>query len=164
MKTTQQIIDKIKVWEGWRSKAYKALPHEKEYTIGYGHYGSDVRKGMTISKVRGEELLKADLVKFENYVTKYITVPLNVNQFSALVSLTYNCGPRWMISKWGLYRLLMALRYEQAADRMLQYNKAGGKFHQGLANRRRIERDVFLSPVKKPGKCPTCGQDWTGAP
>ena len=68
MKINQEGIDLIKSFEGLRLEAYKALPTEKEYTIGYGHYGSDVKKGMVISQARAEELLKKDLERFERYV------------------------------------------------------------------------------------------------
>lgn len=49
MTTSKNGIDLIKQFEGCRLKAYKALPSEQYYTIGYGHYGADVTAGMTIS-------------------------------------------------------------------------------------------------------------------
>ena len=36
----------IKSWEGCRLTAYKAHSSEEYWTIGYGHYGSDVYEGM----------------------------------------------------------------------------------------------------------------------
>ena len=47
----------IKSFEGCKLTAYKCVPTEKYYTIGYGHYGSDVKAGMTITLKRAEELL-----------------------------------------------------------------------------------------------------------
>ena len=36
----------IKSFEGCRLTAYKAVPTEKYYTIGWGHNGPDVTEGM----------------------------------------------------------------------------------------------------------------------
>ena len=43
-------------FEGLRLTAYKAISTEKYYTIGYGHYGSDVTKGMRITKGEAERI------------------------------------------------------------------------------------------------------------
>ena len=58
-------IDLIKRFEGCKLKAYQ-LAGEQYYTIGYGHHGPDVLPNMTISQERAEEMLKLDLVKYEN--------------------------------------------------------------------------------------------------
>jgi GH24 family phage-related lysozyme (muramidase) len=44
MNISQKGINLIKSYEGLMLHAYKPLPTEKYYTIGYGHYGSDVNK------------------------------------------------------------------------------------------------------------------------
>ena len=84
-------IQLIKQFEGCVLTAYKAVSTETYYTIGYGHYGSDVTEGMTITQEQAEAYLKQDLEKFEGYVNTYVT-NINQNQFDALVSFTYNCG------------------------------------------------------------------------
>ena len=53
MKITQECINLIKQFEGISLKAYKARPKEKYYTIGIGHYGPDVKAGMTITDEPG---------------------------------------------------------------------------------------------------------------
>lgn len=63
MVTSQSGINLIKKYEGLRLKAYKALPTEKYYTIGYGHYGIDVKQGQEITEQDAELLLKYDLKK-----------------------------------------------------------------------------------------------------
>lgn len=143
MKTSQEAIEMIKKFEGFRITAYKALPSEKYYTIGYGHYGADVQKDMVISPEAAEELLKKDLERFEGYVTTYTKhLDLNVNQFSALVSFTYNCGPG------NLKKLVTDRTPDQIADAMLNFNHAGGKELAGLTRRRKAERELFLKPVE----------------
>ena len=67
MKTSQQGVDLIKKYEGCKLVAYR-LKGEKYNTIGYGHYGPDVKDGMVITKTEAEALLKIDLQKFESYV------------------------------------------------------------------------------------------------
>lgn len=140
MKTSQNGIDLIKRFEGCKLTAYKALPTEQYYTIGYGHYGSDVKQGMTISQTRADQMLKDDLQRFEQYVDTY-TSNLNQNQFDALVSFTYNCGPG------NLKKLVANRALADIADAMLNYNHAGGKELAGLTKRRKAERELFLKPV-----------------
>lgn len=144
MKTSQEAIEMIKKFEGFRITAYKALPSEKYYTIGYGHYGADVQKDMVITPEAAEDLLKKDLERFEGYVATYTKhLGLNENQFSALVSFTYNCGPG------NLKRLIAQRNIVQIANMMLSFNHAGGKELAGLTKRRQDERELFLKPVEE---------------
>ena len=135
MQTSQAGINLIKTYEGVRLKAYKPVPTEKSYTIGYGHYG--VNKDAVITLQEAENLLRYDLKKFENYVMA-TGLQLNQNQFDALVSFTYNCGS-------GCLQTLVKNRtLPQIADAMLKYCKAGGKVLDGLVKRRKAERELFL--------------------
>ena len=85
MKTSQIGVDLIKSFEGCRLAAYKPVPTEKYWTIGYGHYGADVVPGIKITQAQAEAYLKKDLERFENAVTR-TGLALNQNQFDALVS------------------------------------------------------------------------------
>ena len=138
MKTSQAGIDLIKKFEGCRLKAYKPVAAEPCYTIGYGHYGSDVLPNMVISQAQAEELLKQDLVKYENSVNG-LGLQLDQNQFDALVSFAYNCG------SGNLKRLTRGRTLQQIADAMLSYNKGSGQVLPGLTKRRQAERALFLS-------------------
>lgn len=138
MKTSKNGINLIKRYEGCRLTAYKALPTEVFYTIGYGHYGADVKRGMTITQQQAEEYLKRDLKKFENVVDS-CNLSLNQNQFDSLVSFAYNCGGA------NLKQLVKNRTLSQIADAMLLYNKANGKTVAGLMKRREEERKLFLS-------------------
>lgn len=146
MKTSQKGIDLIKCFEGCRLQAYKAVPTEPCYTIGYGHYGSDVSPNMVISQAQAEAFLKQDLAKYESAVNS-LGIPLNQNQFDALVSFAYNCGAG------NLKKLVRGRDTQQIADAMLQYNKSGGNVLAGLTRRRQAERELFLtgSTEKKTG-------------
>ena len=64
---------------------------------------------MVISEARADELLNKDLEKFEKGIEERVNVPLNENQFSALVSLAYNIG-LGSFEKSTLLKLLNARR------------------------------------------------------
>lgn len=140
MKISVKGINLIKKFEGCRLKAYKATPQEKYYTIGYGHYGQDVRADQVITQEQADNYLKKDLEKFENYVNTIVKLRLTQNQFDALVSFTYNCGP-------GCLKTLVNKRNcDQIANALLLYNKQNGKVLKGLVNRRYEEKKLFETP------------------
>jgi len=144
MKISSNGIDLIKSFEGFRSHAYKCVSTEIYYTIGYGHYGSDVTRDMVITKEEALELLQKDIAKFElaaepvlkNYV-------LNQNQYDALMSFTYNCGIG-NLSKLTGYG---SRSLETISEKMLLYTKSGGVRLQGLVKRRQKEQALFNTPV-----------------
>lgn len=138
MQTNQAGLKLIQNFEGCRLKAYKPVSTEKEYTIGWGHYG--VKAGTVWTQEQADQQLVKDLVKYENYV-KVLNRQFNENEFSALVSFCYNCG-------YGSLQTLCKNRSnKQIADALLLYNKAGGKELAGLTKRRKAERELFLKPI-----------------
>lgn len=142
MLTSDRGIDLIKQFEGITLKAVR-LTGERYYTIGYGHYGSDVRPDQIITQEAAEQLLRKDLTLIESQVLQYVPFKLNQNQFDSLVSFTYNCGAG------NLKRLVKGRNASQVASHMLAYTKSGSDIYtQGLVNRRRKEQALFLEPVK----------------
>lgn len=133
-------LDLIKRFEGLRLKAYKAVSTEKYYTIGYGHYGSDVKEGMVIIQQQADEYLKKDVASAVSAVNNTNLI-LNQFQFDALVSFTFNCG------KANLTRLIKNRTLDEISDALLLYNKSGGKVLQGLVNRRKAEKELFDTKV-----------------
>ena len=128
-------INLIKSFEGCHLKAY-ICPAGK-YTIGYGHTAG-VKQGMTITQKQADDMLKTDLVVYENHV-KSLKREFNQNEFDALVSFCYNCGI-------GSLKTLCKNRTNaQIAEALLLYNKAGGRVLEGLNRRRKAERELFLS-------------------
>lgn len=146
MNVSQQCIDLIKKFEGLRLEAYKALPSEEYYTIGIGHYGPEVSKDMVISEEQAYKLFRTDIKRFENYVNN-LGLDLNQNQFDALVSFAYNCGPG------NLKKLVTGRTLSEIADAFLLYNKAGGKVLNGLTRRRNAERELFLKGLEEDVLC-----------
>lgn len=146
-KISQSGLSLIKSFEGCRLTAYKPVPTEKYWTIGWGHHGPDVKQGMTITQAEADALLVKDLAKFEAYVNDPANVPvtakLNQNQFDALVSFCYNCGPG------NLKKLCAGRTIEQIAQNITAYNKAGGNVLKGLVRRREAELTLFNKEVEK---------------
>ncbi|AMR58251.1 peptidoglycan hydrolase [Bacillus phage vB_BsuP-Goe1] len=148
MNISQAGINLIKSFEGLRTKAYKAVPTEKYYTVGYGHYGSDVRVDQAISEKDAEKLLYDDVQSFVDAVNKLLKVDVTQNQFDALVSFAYNVGVGALKSST-LLEYLNAGNFQKAADEFLKWNKSGGKVYGGLVKRREQERTLFLTGGSK---------------
>lgn len=141
MNISQNAIDIIKHFEGCRLSAYKCPAGI--WTIGYGHTGADVKKGMTITQEQAESLLKQDLIVHTNNVLKLVKVPLTQNQFDALVSFEYNVG-YGNFAKSTLLKLLNQKKYEDAAKQFLRWKYAKGIVLAGLVKRRNAEMKLFL--------------------
>lgn len=138
MKTSEKGIELITRFEGFCSKAAKCLKSEKYYTIGFGHYGKDVKENDTITKSKAVDLLKSDLEKFEKKVNKYSSYDFTQNEFDALISFCYNVGNIDQLTAKG------TRSKKEIADKMLLYCKSGGKVISGLQKRREKERALFL--------------------
>lgn len=141
MNISQNGVDLIKRFEGCRLKAYRCPAGV--LTIGYGHTGSDVSNGMEISQEKAENMLKMDLVVHCNNVAKLVKVPLNQNQFDALVSFEYNVG-YGALSTSTLLRLLNQGKYTEASKQFERWVYAGGKPLEGLKRRRKAEKELFI--------------------
>lgn len=118
------------------------------WTIGVGHTSAaglpKVGKGLKITAAESDEILSRDLKTFEAGVRAAVKVPLNQNEFDALVSLAFNIGVG-AFSKSTLVKKLNAGDRAGAADQFFVWNKAGGKALKGLTTRRQAERKQFLS-------------------
>lgn len=134
-------VELVAKFEGCRLEAYKCPAGV--WTIGYGHTAG-VKEGDTLpSKEQARVLLKEDLAKYaasvNNCVKKgLISFPLNQNQFDALTSFCYNCGAG------NLQKLVSGRDAATVAEKLLAYNKGGGKVLAGLVRRREEERALFL--------------------
>ena len=137
-KLSKEGLDLIKSFEGLSLKAYKCLPTEKYYTIGYGHYGSDVKFGQVITTKEAEDLLLKDIAKFEANVNSYMSkYNFTQNQFDALVSFAYNIGSINQLTAFGTRSI------KTISDKIPLYNKSGGKVVSGLTKRRAKEKALF---------------------
>ena len=79
---------------------------------------------------------------FERDVRRLVTVPLNSNQFDALVSFAYNCGAG-NLAKSTLLKRVNAGDHVGAAAEFHRWNKGGGKVLPGLTRRRASESLLY---------------------
>ena len=86
-----------------------------------------------------------NLIKqFEGKVAKYdSTYHWNQNQFDALASFAYNVGNIDHLTSNGTRSISVI------AQKILSYDKVGGKVNPGLAQRRKAEHDLFLKPMQQ---------------
>ena len=153
MKTSKNGLEFISKWEGCILKPYKDIAGLR--TIGIGHLikpGENFPDGIEITKEKALELLEEDVKICEDSIKKNIKVPLNQNQFDALVSFGFNCGT-------GVYKTSSACsalnegKYEEVPERLLFWNKVtiDGKrvVSKGLHNRRISEGQLFSGVVSK---------------
>lgn len=146
MKTSAAGINFIKSFEGLRLTAYKDVVGV--WTIGYGTTNG-VKPKQEITEAEAEELLRADLTKFESVINKVVKVPLAQHEFDALASFAYNVGGTALANS-SLLTLLNAGDRARAADQFLRWDKAGGRVIKGLTNRRKAERATFLGRAVAP--------------
>lgn len=140
MKCNTLGLNLIKSLEGCKLTAYK-LKGERNYTIGYGHSSSDIKKGQTITQAEADAFLKSDLARFEKYVEKNTKFNLNENQFSALVSYTYNRGYK------GFKQLMDNSNESNLSDNIVVYWGSNKNYKDALIKRRKKEQTLFNTPI-----------------
>ena len=149
MKMNSQGLALLKGLEGCRLTAYK-LKGERYYTIGYGHYGADVKAGQKISQAQADDILVKDLEKFEKHVTNYAVKKfpeLNENQFSALVSYCYNRG------LGGLKELVNnSGSIAEMSTNIVKYWGSAELYKDALIKRRKKEQALFNKAATLPTK------------
>lgn len=140
-------INLIKKWEGLYLKSYYDCVGV--ITIGWGITNADksitgtsIHKGMTISRETAERWLRDSLNK--KYLPKVLKYDdkynFNQNQLDALVSFAYNIGSIDQLTANGTRSIATI------AKKILEYNKAGGRYVKGLADRRKDEYNLFIKP------------------
>lgn len=154
----------IKKFEGCRLTSYQ--DSVGVWTIGYGTTSADkfitgtaITKGMTITQEKADSWLEKSVNnKYAPKVAEYnSTYNWNQNQFDALVSFAYNIGSIDGLVNNGKRTIA------QISEKILEYNKAGGKVLAGLTNRRKAEKELFDTAVKATDSAPayTVGKTYT---
>ena len=141
MKISENGLKLIEQFEGLRLTAYKATRRDKYYTIGYGHYGADVKQGMTITEAQAEAYLRQDVAEAEAAVNKYSGYGWNQNQYDALVSFAYNVGSIDQLTTHGKRSIA------EISAKIQEYVYSGGVKLEGLVRRRAAEKALFDTPI-----------------
>lgn len=124
------------------------------YSIGWGHHGSDVTRGMRISKAKANQFFNEDIKEIEkaaNRLIKALPYSHNFSQnfFDGLCSLVYNCGEGG-VQKSEFYQRLKRCRVKNRKINQndLNYSIAGVKTSRisapGHKSRRYDEHKLML--------------------
>lgn len=133
-------------WEGFLPTAYlDTIASPPVYTIGYGHseYAAPphVHAGDNWSQAKALAVLTHDLREVAWAVAEKIKRPLTFRQRIALISAAYNLGI-------GILNVLAPMinrgEIKRAANKLLEYDHAGGVVVEGLLNRRKAERWLMV--------------------
>lgn len=143
-KTSPAGLELITRSEGERLVAYLPTPDDV-WTIGVGHT-QGVYKGMVITKEESQEFLKFDVMWAEKCVNTHVRVPLNQDQFDALVCFVFNIGCT-AFKNSTLLRKLNNKDYAGAAAQLPRWDKQGSVVLPGLTVRRHAEMNLFLTGV-----------------
>lgn len=118
-------------------------------TIGVGH--TKMAGGLdpetftgTLTMAEALDMLRTDIVKYENGVNKAVAVSLKQHEFDALVSFHYNTGA---IAKASFVKALNAGDRAAAAKGMMAWNKPAEIIKRRQAERDLFEKGVYPAPV-----------------
>jgi len=140
MKTSTKGLKLIKSHEGLRLKAYKC-PADV-WTIGYGST-TGVKPNDVVTNKQAEELLAKDLATAEAEVNRH-KLPLNQNQFDALVSFIFNVGSGNFRKSTLLKRIQENVFHPNIPFQFSRWDKGGGKVLPGLVRRRKDEAILYF--------------------
>lgn len=129
----------IKKFEGCELEAYKCSANV--WTIGYGRT-KNVSRGDTCTQEQADKWLEEELPVYGAYVSDAVLVPLDQNEFDALVSWVYNLGPT-NLNNSTMLKVLNDNKKNEVPNQMRRWNKANGKVLEGLERRRLAESLLF---------------------
>jgi lysozyme len=132
----------IREFEGCKLKAYRCPANR--WTCGYGET-ENVGPTTVWTQEEADRRLALRLRRTEAAVEKMLLgTRVSDNQFSALVSLTYNIGET-AFAKSTLLRKLRAGDTLGAFSEFPRWAHANGQLLSGLVRRRRAEQELFAS-------------------
>ena len=129
-------------WEQFRGTAYRATPAEEYLTIGYGHYGSDVKAGQKITEGQALILLNRDMAAAVKAVDAVAHPSLTQAQFDAVVDLVFNAGAGVIAATTGTGQALRAGDVKTLRAKLALFINQNGKPVLGL--RRRVAGRLAL--------------------
>ena len=119
------------------------------WTIGYGHTSAagppQVSPGMKITGANADLILANDLAAVETDVNRLVDVPINQNQFDALVSFHFNTGA---LGRSNVLADVNGNNFKDVPGDLLKWCYGGGRIMAGLVTRRKAEGVLFMSPVR----------------
>lgn len=137
---TQEGLDFIQDVEGCKLYAY--LDTGGVWTIGVGHTGPEVVKGLTCTMEQAMQWLKEDSEEAQEAIRQSVEGLLTQNQFNALVSFVFNVGVD-AFKKSTMLKLINKGNFDGASKEFTKWNKDNGKEILGLTKRRLLEQAIF---------------------
>jgi GH24 family phage-related lysozyme (muramidase) len=139
----------VKEFEGLELNAYPDPGTGGDpWTIGWGHTGPEVMKGLRISQDKAEAWLASDLKVAADGMFRLLPMASKwkPHQQAALISFVFNCGAG-ALEESTLRKRLLAGEDPAAVVRseLPRWNKGGGGVLEGLTRRRAAEVALFLS-------------------
>ena len=129
--------------EGLRLTAYQ--DRGGVWTIGYGHTGPEVHRGLTWSRAEADAALAADVAFAESAVSGAVKAALHQHEFDALVSFVYNVGVGAFRGSTLVARLAQSpADFAGAAAEFTKWVHVAGVFAPGLLARRTREMLRFV--------------------
>ncbi|MCD8461085.1 lysozyme [Xylella taiwanensis] len=127
----------VSYWEGLKYRPYQDIVGV--WTVCYGHTGPDVIRGKTYTKADCDAFLQADLLEANTYVRRCIKVPMLPHVAAALVSATFNLGPK-VVCGSTLQRKALDNDWPGVCAELDRWKHADGREVRGLILRRANER------------------------
>lgn len=145
MVSSDDLINCIKEYEGFRSEAYLS---GGVWSIGYG---TSAKPGDTVTETEAEQALRAHLHSLEATVNRFAdkySLKLTQNQFDALTCFSYNCGEVWM-NQNGRFRdaVVKGASENEFLFAISLWANNGSEPDPGLLKRRMAEADMYLNGV-----------------
>jgi lysozyme len=136
-----------------RLEGFVAVPYwdSKQWSVGYGSgYNWDAKRPVNktdiIDKATANRWLLAEAQQEYDFVKSIVKVPLTDNQLIALSSFSYNIGQQ-ALKDSTLMKMLNGKIDKQLVSREFdRWVYSDGKINQGLVNRRKAEKEIFLTP------------------
>lgn len=137
----------IKVLHYFESCRLEAYPDPgsrdgRPWTIGWGHTGPEVCKGLTWTQEEADRAFARVLAGIERKIEVLVDVELTQGQFDALCCLTYNIGQAALKTST-LLKLLNQGDYEGAHRQFYAWNKNDGVVMRGLIRRQAAVAALF---------------------
>jgi lysozyme len=133
-----------KIWTVGYGRAL-VNPATRKFLKGDADKAEAYKMYPNITAEEAERMLARDLESFVRAITPMITSKLNDNQFSALVSFSYNLGAA-SLGKSTLLKKLNANPSDPTIKaEFVKWNKAGGVVLNGLTRRREAEAKLYFS-------------------
>lgn len=142
-KINQVGIKLIQFFEGFSPTPYHCANGYK--TIGYGHKLRESENFVTLTEREGYEILMKDLEIAEEGVSRYINANITDNQFSALVSFTFNLGAGALQRSTLRQKINYGSALEEVSEEFLKWVFCSGRKVRGLVERREAEAMIYYN-------------------